>query len=201
MSNAIYRIAELIVLAWVRVYLAGLPGQVREQRRAEIASDLYEHRLHAQEQGRSPAAAALHLLARCVAGALDDLTWRTEEGYALGGTGMLQMMRSPSTYLNYVLFMACAAMLLPIGIGLGVVGFVGAVVGVTVPAAFVATPFIYWMADVNIGAWVIDTLPEALVVAAAGLVIFAAEFALVNFLVRSFRGVFTIRIGRFKVGS
>jgi hypothetical protein len=95
MSHAIYRSAELIVRAWVGLYLVGVPRQARRQRRAEIASDLYEHRVDVREQGRSPAAAALRLLVRCIAGAFDDLLWRSEVGDALGGTGMLRRMHAP----------------------------------------------------------------------------------------------------------
>lgn len=95
MSHAIYRAAELVVRAWVMLYLVGVPRQARRQRRAEIASDLYEYRRDVQEQGRSPAAAALRLLVRCFTGALDDLLWRSEEGGAMGGPSMLRMVRTP----------------------------------------------------------------------------------------------------------
>ena len=52
------RVAE----GWVACYTRGLPGEVRDARRAELRSDLFEHRQHA---ARRPAAAERrrHLLA------------------------------------------------------------------------------------------------------------------------------------------
>jgi hypothetical protein len=115
MSQAIYRATELIVCAWVRLYLAGVPRQSRSRRRAEIASDLYEHRLDVEEQGRSQAAAALRLLFRCIAGASDDLLWRSE----VGGTSMLRMMRAPirvAIVTAFILMLPFLAMQLDIGV-------------------------------------------------------------------------------------
>ena len=115
MSHAIYGAAELIVHAWVRLYLIGVPRQARRQRRAEIASDLYECRWDVQEQGRSPAAAALRLLARCIAGVLDDLLWRSE----VGGISMLRMMRAPirvALATAFILMLPFLAMQLHLGV-------------------------------------------------------------------------------------
>ena len=59
--------------AWTRVYTAGLPAPAREERRAEIASDVWEE-LHSGEArpGRS-------VLVRSIVGVPSDVTWRMEQ--------------------------------------------------------------------------------------------------------------------------
>ena len=67
---------------WVRFYTAGLPTEVREARRAELESDLWEQE---QEQeagaaGRRPTTTALHVLPRFMLGIPADLSWRQQRG-------------------------------------------------------------------------------------------------------------------------
>jgi len=50
----------------------------RDDRRAEIESDLWDFHEDARRRGCSPAAIALHMLARLIAGLHDDLRWRVE---------------------------------------------------------------------------------------------------------------------------
>jgi hypothetical protein len=57
-----------LATAWVRTYTRGLPADVAERRRAELASDLYEH---AATDGRSAA-----VLGRVLWGIPADLSWR-----------------------------------------------------------------------------------------------------------------------------
>jgi hypothetical protein len=52
---------------WTRVYTAGLPDDLRDARRAEVESDLWE--------SVSDGAPARHILARLALGIADDLTW------------------------------------------------------------------------------------------------------------------------------
>jgi hypothetical protein len=68
MSGRGLRAATAIVRAWTRLYTAGLPAAVRDRRRAEIDSDIWEF---TQQPG-----AGLHLLLRAMLGAFDDLAWR-----------------------------------------------------------------------------------------------------------------------------
>jgi hypothetical protein len=63
-----------IVRAWTCVYTWRLPAYVRDARRAEIASDLWECR---QDPAYgSNLRAALHVLLRLLLGVPDDLEWR-----------------------------------------------------------------------------------------------------------------------------
>ena len=69
-----------LVRNWARVYTLGLPSEIREARRAEIESDLWEH-IHDSDLGRdapSPYCAS-HALIRLLAGVPDDLLWRIEQ--------------------------------------------------------------------------------------------------------------------------
>ena len=60
------------VLAWARVYTRGLPPTTRDQRKAEITSDLWEHRAEAaRSRGLT-----LEIAARSIAGVPADLSWR-----------------------------------------------------------------------------------------------------------------------------
>lgn len=60
---------------WVRVYTRGLDPDVRDARRAEIDSDIFEHQQIATTQHHNSAA----ISGRTLRGALGDLAWRREE--------------------------------------------------------------------------------------------------------------------------
>lgn len=60
------------VLAWASAYTRGLPSPTRDERKAEITSDLWEHRAEAAgSRGLS-----LEIAARSIAGVPADLSWR-----------------------------------------------------------------------------------------------------------------------------
>ena len=73
-------IVPSLVRNWARVYTFGLNSEIREARRAEIESDLWEH-AHDSELGRDARSpfCALHALIRLLAGVPDDLLWRIEQ--------------------------------------------------------------------------------------------------------------------------
>jgi hypothetical protein len=182
------------VRAWVWLYVRGLPAAVRTERMREVTSDAYEHLSDPEAGG------AWGLVARCARGAPADVVWRLEAGMNTGGAGMVGVLTSPLSYVRYVLFMGVAALALPVGIGLGVAGFTMAVVAVVVPAAFIAAPVLYRFDALNMGSWVVDTLPEALVLMVAGLALFAVELVVVNALMGRLRGVFSLRVGGLRLG-
>jgi hypothetical protein len=68
------RCAVAVVRAWTRVYTWGLPPPVRDARRAEVDSDLWEQ-AHARDTG---AALPLDILGRLLLGVVDDLRWMFE---------------------------------------------------------------------------------------------------------------------------
>jgi hypothetical protein len=59
--------AARVARHWTRLYTAGLPADVRDMRRAEVESDLWESLLDAT--------GSRHILARLALGVVDDLTW------------------------------------------------------------------------------------------------------------------------------
>ena len=67
-------LAAAVVRAWTRAYTVWLPPTVRDARRAEIDSDLWEH-AHAPEGAADPRSVAGQILARCLLGIAADLTW------------------------------------------------------------------------------------------------------------------------------
>jgi hypothetical protein len=66
------RVAE----GWVAWYTRGLPGEVRDARRAELRSDLFEHGRHAAVGGQGRLRWSLQAGGRMVRGMPDDLWWR-----------------------------------------------------------------------------------------------------------------------------
>jgi hypothetical protein len=71
--------ATAIVRAWTWLYTAGLDPDPRDDRRAQIESDLWDHQDEATEQGVAPLAMSAHILARLILGVPDDLLWRSEQ--------------------------------------------------------------------------------------------------------------------------
>jgi uncharacterized membrane protein YhaH (DUF805 family) len=71
-------LAAAVVRVWTRAYTAGLHPGLRESRRAEIDSDLWEHARAAQDAAAAPRSIAGQMLARCLLGIAADLTWRSQ---------------------------------------------------------------------------------------------------------------------------
>jgi hypothetical protein len=77
MTSPLLGLAFAIVRTWTQVYTWRMPPTLREERRAEIESDLWEFEHDATAStGISP---AIHVLLRMVSGIPDDLQWRVEQ--------------------------------------------------------------------------------------------------------------------------
>ena len=70
------RLAISCVRRWTWLYTSRMPPVVRETRRAEIESDLWEFQCDAEDPRL---ASALHILLRLLIGVPDDLGWRVEQ--------------------------------------------------------------------------------------------------------------------------
>jgi hypothetical protein len=68
--------AERTVRAWVAWYTRALPGPVREGRRGELDSDLWEHAREGRAAGAPDLLIAAEVLERMLAGVPSDLSWR-----------------------------------------------------------------------------------------------------------------------------
>jgi len=71
-----YHHAVRRVSGWCAWYTSGIDAQVAGRRRDEIASDLYEHGVWADDAGESPRATAREILGRAIRGVPADLGWR-----------------------------------------------------------------------------------------------------------------------------
>jgi len=70
---------ESLVLGWVWLYTLGSEETARQNRRAEIESDLWEHRAHAAGEGEGSAVISLAILGRWAAGIPADVSWRSSQ--------------------------------------------------------------------------------------------------------------------------
>jgi len=84
------RAALSIVRLWTTIYTAGIPETLRDARREEIESDLWE----AQHDSQSDPIrlSAMHVVARLVAGIPDDLGWRLEQVNAMTRTARVSAL-------------------------------------------------------------------------------------------------------------
>jgi hypothetical protein len=69
-------LAANVVSAWARLYTSGLEPAVRDPRREEIDSDLWEHAHAGRRAGAEPRSVAGQMLARCLLGIGADVSWR-----------------------------------------------------------------------------------------------------------------------------
>ena len=76
MTPSAVRFVAAVVRAWTCAYTWGLPAALRDARRDEIESDLWES---AHDRDRPAAAAALQMVARMLIGMPDDVGWRSEQ--------------------------------------------------------------------------------------------------------------------------
>jgi hypothetical protein len=75
------------MLAWVRAYTRGIQASMRDARRSELRSDLWEHRAAARTAGVGSRATSLSIAARAFAGIPADLAWRRDtKGTAMTST-------------------------------------------------------------------------------------------------------------------
>ena len=75
MITARVGLAMSAVRAWTRCYTWGLPAELRDARRDEIESDLWE----SFQDARGDAALAYQIWARLLGGLADDLWWRFDQ--------------------------------------------------------------------------------------------------------------------------
>ena len=68
-------LAQSFARLWMSIYAAGVPSNLREDRRAEILSDLHENVADFREQGYRPDEIAIRIMLRVVRGMKDDVAW------------------------------------------------------------------------------------------------------------------------------
>src|SRR5215471_5790688 len=78
MNSRVLSIVTSLVGAWTAIYTTGMPRTLRETRRNEIASDLWECCANVARGGQSVRHAAAEVLARLFLGIPDDIFWKWE---------------------------------------------------------------------------------------------------------------------------
>jgi hypothetical protein len=81
MNAPLSSITAALIRTWTWIYTHHTPAFVRDGRRQEIESDLWEYRR--DHQGEPDARIAAHILLRLVLGVADDLQWHIEHRAAL----------------------------------------------------------------------------------------------------------------------
>lgn len=74
-------LATYFLRIWAFLYTWGLPEDIRRRRRAELESDLHEHRISMRAQGYRPVEIACQVLIRCVRGVPADVAWSLQERF------------------------------------------------------------------------------------------------------------------------
>ncbi len=101
---------------WVRLYTRGLPPEMRDARRAEIESDLWEQGEDATANGSQPDETALEVFGRLLLGVPADLTWRVQAGLSTRSERSIKM--NESWIMRGVLVAAVLVALVPTGLGI-----------------------------------------------------------------------------------
>jgi hypothetical protein len=78
MGDRIVSFAAALARLWTCCYTYDMPPALRNARRAEIDSDLWEFEDDARQHGDGPVIIAAHILVRLSLGLVDDLSWRFE---------------------------------------------------------------------------------------------------------------------------
>ena len=114
--NIALSLAVALAHSWVGVYTRGLPGALRDARRNEIESDLWEQQWLAARRQELPLVTAAEIAARTLLGFMSDITWRLEAGASSQTKGITTVSNSWSMRLGFIVAMIPLALLIAMGI-------------------------------------------------------------------------------------
>ena len=117
--NTVLALSVGIARSWVALYTLRLPLDIREGRRSEIDSDLWEQQWLAARRGDPAFGTAIEVLARMLLGIISDITWRAAAAGSVRSDRRIQVNESWTTRGLLLFGLAVAA--LPIVVGAGVV--------------------------------------------------------------------------------
>ena len=95
-------LASRVTRRWVRVYTARLDPALRDTRRAELASDMWEHEADARRMDIGSLRVNSQVLRRLLVGIPADLSWRQQQGVAapaLATTAPMPVVSQPSRWI------------------------------------------------------------------------------------------------------
>ncbi len=120
MNSFIVRFVTGLTRAWVRLYTSGLPPKLREERRSEIDSDLWEQERDACATGRTPQVTASEAFGRWLMGIPADLTWSID--HTLRSRRKEEFVSEPvrqTAYLGVATLMAGLTVITSLAVSLG----------------------------------------------------------------------------------
>jgi hypothetical protein len=115
--SALLDIATGMTRTWVSLYTLRLPPKLRDGRRAEIDSDLWEHQRTAELLDDAPGGTALQMFARLVLGVPSDVTWRLETSRSARSERSISMNESGTMRSLVAVGVVVALFLVVTGIG------------------------------------------------------------------------------------
>lgn len=112
-------LAIALTRSWVRLYTLGLPAALRDARRAEIESDLWEQGYDGESNGHDPQETGLQVLFRLLAGLPADLAWRLETGLSRHAERNIKV--NESLTMRGLFIAAVAIAIVPAAMGVAVI--------------------------------------------------------------------------------
>ncbi|MDO8616924.1 MAG: hypothetical protein Q7T33_14530 [Dehalococcoidia bacterium] len=154
--NAALALTVGMARSWVALYTVRLPLEIREGRRCEIDSDLWEQQWLAAHRGDPALGTAIEVLARMLFGVISDITWRAQAGSPARPDRSLGM--NEALYMRGLVGMGVvlALFLIITGIGSIAASFLGSGdgsalgIGLVAAGAIAAAVAWYWMLVITI---------------------------------------------------
>jgi len=110
-----------IARSWVALYTLRLPLEIRESRRSEIDSDLWEQQGLAASRGDPALGTAIEVLSRMLLGIFDDLIWRLEAGVSVT-KGQISVNDTWPMRIGFIVVMLPLAFLIVNGVAIAFFG-------------------------------------------------------------------------------
>ena len=157
MSTFIMTLVVGLVRWWVGRYTTGLPPEVRDSRRAEIESDLWEQEREPSAAGYWPNVVALQMFVRTMLGIPADLSWHVEQAIAARRVGEASETRgNVSGSVTQKGFMGVAALMAAFTIIVGVLVSLG--MGESHVAGHGVPRFVWGVVGLSAGAMILAGL-------------------------------------------
>jgi len=115
--NAALTLTVGMARSWVTLYTLRLPLEIRESRRSEIDSDLWEQQWLAARRGDPALGTAIEVLSRMLLGIFDDLIWRLEAGVSVT-KGQISVNDTWPMRIGFIALMVPLLLLVANGLGM-----------------------------------------------------------------------------------
>jgi hypothetical protein len=115
--NAALNLTVGMARSWVTLYTLRLPLEIRESRRSEIDSDLWEQQGLAARRSDPALGTAIEVLSRMLLGIFDDLIWRLEAGVSVT-KGQISVNDTWPMRIGFIALMVPLMLLVANGLGM-----------------------------------------------------------------------------------